>query len=203
MPECRFHGLVMLRSGRTRVALRRSAAAMLRYPGFDRTPKASGCFPTARPHRWQARPWLAWPARLHHRPAASPVAVEFATHGRKQRLQGHAVRLDQQPDRVRAAHGQAQVGVLTPLIGIQVGAGRVAGVAQQPQQQVLGAELLAARVGRRRRGCRRSSCRAGPGCGRIPSRRCPPDLIGDTAALAGVILPGQRAVLSIGTSSIR
>src|SRR5215207_10499359 len=43
VPECRFHGLVMPRSGRTRVAsraLRRSAAAMLRWPWARRRPMA-------------------------------------------------------------------------------------------------------------------------------------------------------------------
>jgi hypothetical protein len=51
-------------------------------------------------------------------------------------------------------------------------------------------------AGRRWRGCRRSRCRAGPGCGRIPSRNCPPDV--EQGGCGRRHFPGQRVFLRTG-----
>src|SRR6266508_2993104 len=75
---------------------------------------------------------------------ASPVGVEFAEHGRAEALEGQAARLGQQPDRVEAVVGQAKQAPESSVLGMQAGGERVFSVAEQPEQQVLGAELLAA-----------------------------------------------------------
>jgi hypothetical protein len=71
-------------------------------------------------------------------------AAEFAEHGRAQDLQGQPARLDQQLDRVGTVVGQADLAAQPSLLGRRLGLDRVLGVAEQPQQQVLGAELLVA-----------------------------------------------------------
>jgi hypothetical protein len=70
--------------------------------------------------------------------------VEFLEHGPAQLVEGQPVGLDQQPDRAGAMVGQAEQDALASVLGRQVGLHRVLGITQQPEQQVLGADLLVA-----------------------------------------------------------
>ena len=76
---------------------------------------------------------------------AAAVPVEFAEQGRTQDPKGQPARLDQQLDRVGTVIGQADLAPQPPLLGIGLGLDRVLGVPEQPQQQVLGADILAMR----------------------------------------------------------
>ena len=69
--------------------------------------------------------------------------VEFLEQGGAQLVQCEASGLDQQPDRVGAVVSQAEEDALASVLGRQVGL-RVLGITQQPEQQVLGADLLVA-----------------------------------------------------------
>ena len=81
---------------------------------------------------------------LYVTPQTSLALVEFLERGGVQPVQREASGFDQQPDWVGAVVSQAEQDALASVLRCQVGFHGVFGIPQQPQQQVLRADLLVA-----------------------------------------------------------
>jgi hypothetical protein len=75
-------------------------------------------------------------------------AVDRLQERLAQALEGAALGLDQEPQRLGAVDGQPEEGALAAGLERQVGADRLLGLAEQTEEQVLGADLLVAVDGR-------------------------------------------------------